>query len=289
MSSKEPVFTFAADEKVLCYHGPRIYEAKIKEVRTVVCESGAKEPNYFVHYANWNKSWDEWVPESRVLKYNDANLQKQKELIATEKSRSGTKRKKAEPVDRTKRKRGEKEDGVEGEDEHLSRPEVRIVIPDELKQKLVEDWDQIIHKNKLVKLPRENTVTKILADYLASAKGRSARSEQVATELVAGLKVYFEEALGTILLYKFERPQYLQLREEDDTTSVCDIYGPEHLLRLFTKLPSLLAHTQIEERGMTQLVHSLHDFLKHFERRAAALFTEDYDTPSAAYVKSVPL
>lgn len=25
-------------------------------------------------------SWDEWVPESRVLKYVDTNLQKQKEL-----------------------------------------------------------------------------------------------------------------------------------------------------------------------------------------------------------------
>jgi len=25
-------------------------------------------------------SWDEWVPESRVLKYVDSNLQKQKEL-----------------------------------------------------------------------------------------------------------------------------------------------------------------------------------------------------------------
>ncbi|GBP06844.1 Mortality factor 4-like protein 1 [Eumeta japonica] len=25
-------------------------------------------------------SWDEWVPESRVLKYNEANVQKQKEV-----------------------------------------------------------------------------------------------------------------------------------------------------------------------------------------------------------------
>lgn len=25
-------------------------------------------------------SWDEWVPESRVLKFNEANIQKQREL-----------------------------------------------------------------------------------------------------------------------------------------------------------------------------------------------------------------
>ena len=34
---------------------------------------------------NWlrllNSSWDEWVPENRVLKYNEAALQKQKELL----------------------------------------------------------------------------------------------------------------------------------------------------------------------------------------------------------------
>lgn len=28
-------------------------------------------------------SWDEWVPETRILKYNETNLQKQKELIKT--------------------------------------------------------------------------------------------------------------------------------------------------------------------------------------------------------------
>lgn len=28
----------------------------------------------------FNYSWDEWVPESRVLKYNEANVSKQKEV-----------------------------------------------------------------------------------------------------------------------------------------------------------------------------------------------------------------
>ena len=31
--------------------------------------------DYFV-----TSSWDEWVPEARVLKYNEASLQKQREL-----------------------------------------------------------------------------------------------------------------------------------------------------------------------------------------------------------------
>jgi hypothetical protein len=28
-------------------------------------------------------SWDEWVPESRVLRYNETNIQRQKDLLAT--------------------------------------------------------------------------------------------------------------------------------------------------------------------------------------------------------------
>ncbi|GLD70607.1 mortality factor 4-like protein 1, partial [Lates japonicus] len=39
-----------------------------------------KQIKYFIHYSGWNKNWDEWVPESRVLKYVDSNLAKQKEL-----------------------------------------------------------------------------------------------------------------------------------------------------------------------------------------------------------------
>jgi hypothetical protein len=29
MASKEPAFAFALDEKVLCFHGPQVYEAKV--------------------------------------------------------------------------------------------------------------------------------------------------------------------------------------------------------------------------------------------------------------------
>ncbi|CAG5108764.1 Similar to MORF4L1: Mortality factor 4-like protein 1 (Pongo abelii) [Cotesia congregata] len=67
---------FQEGEKVLCFHGPLIYEAKcLKSSLTK-----EKTVKYFIHYAGWNKNWDEWVPESRVLKYNETNVQKQKEV-----------------------------------------------------------------------------------------------------------------------------------------------------------------------------------------------------------------
>ncbi|KAH6939781.1 hypothetical protein HPB50_021603 [Hyalomma asiaticum] len=40
----------------------------------------AKKFSVFTGRCCMKQSWDEWVPESRVLKFNDVNLQKQKEL-----------------------------------------------------------------------------------------------------------------------------------------------------------------------------------------------------------------
>ncbi|XP_063539746.1 mortality factor 4-like protein 1 isoform X2 [Cydia strobilella] len=70
-----PKQKFAEGEKVLCFHGPLIYEAKC--LKSVTKD---KHVRYLIHYAGWNKNWDEWVPESRVLKYNEANVQRQKEV-----------------------------------------------------------------------------------------------------------------------------------------------------------------------------------------------------------------
>ena len=70
-----PKLKFGEGERILCYHGPLIYEAK--------CMKGQmkdKVTRYLIHYNGWNKNWDEWVPENRVLKFNEANLQKQREL-----------------------------------------------------------------------------------------------------------------------------------------------------------------------------------------------------------------
>ena len=33
---------------------------------------------YFIHYKGWNKNWDEWVPEARMLKFTDENVEHQK-------------------------------------------------------------------------------------------------------------------------------------------------------------------------------------------------------------------
>lgn len=69
------LFCFFSGERVLCYHGQLIYEAKL--LKTQVKDRTVK---YYIHYAGWSKNWDEWVGETRVLKYNEKNVQLQKDI-----------------------------------------------------------------------------------------------------------------------------------------------------------------------------------------------------------------
>ena len=29
---------------------------------------------YLIHYNGWSQKWDEWIPETRILKFNEVNL-----------------------------------------------------------------------------------------------------------------------------------------------------------------------------------------------------------------------
>ena len=54
----------------------------------------------------------------------------------------------------------------------------------------------------------------------------------VAEEVVEGIKDYFDGSLSALLLYKSERAQYDDIAAET-SERLSDVYGPEHLVRLF--------------------------------------------------------
>lgn len=126
--------SFTPNERVLCYHGPLIYEAKVLKAETWderTTQTGVVGPHYYVHYKGWKQTcvpfvlnslfmrpadpsypfpphlhlsldsdlllpslprpipgtdtdtagrWDEWVDASRLLKFNETNIQLQKAL-----------------------------------------------------------------------------------------------------------------------------------------------------------------------------------------------------------------
>lgn len=132
----------------------------------------------------------------------------------------------------------------------MRRPAVKIFMPDALKSILVDDWEKVTKENKVAPTPAPISVTQFLNEYeeaeMVHRRPGSADAD-ILEEVIAGIKEYFNKALGRILLYKFERNQFFEWHRQLEKghgdyagKTLCDIYGCEHLLRLFGTVSSLL-------------------------------------------------
>ncbi|KAK6257271.1 hypothetical protein QUC31_000730 [Theobroma cacao] len=276
---------FREGEKVLAFHNLRIYEAKVLKF-----DNRNNGWHYFVHYLGWNKNWDEWVAVDRLMKFTEENRQKQEALnktLAEEKkvefhtSKRGTGRVFHFKLKHPKGGRGKKRKNDSISKEKSAVPSEKIVsiqLPLTLRKQLVNDCEFITHLGKLVKLPRIPTVEDILKmylDYRSKKDGTNACSvTDSVQEIFKGIRVYFNKALPVMLLYKSERQQYDDTITEDICPST--VYGAEHLLRLFVKLPELLVRADIEEETLLELQQKLVDFLKFLQKNQNTLFLSTY-------------
>ncbi|XP_020673312.1 protein MRG1 isoform X2 [Dendrobium catenatum] len=250
-----PAFgTFSEGEKVLAYHGPCLYEAKVQKT-----EIRKDEWKYFVHYLGWSKSWDEWVVADRLLKFTEENVAKQKFLAKNQnvdkssKSGRSTQSKPRSSNDakvdkedlRNQAPRGKKRKGQTGTEEKSMRSVEKLAMlqfPPTLKKQLVDDWEFVT---------------------------------QLVAEILKGIRCYFDKALPLMLLYKKERQQYQEAVH--DNISPSSIYGAEHLLRLFVKLPELLSYVNMEEDALGKLQQKLLDLLKFLQKNQNLFFLSTYN------------
>ncbi|KAF4637748.1 hypothetical protein G7Y89_g325 [Cudoniella acicularis] len=185
--------------------------------------------------------------------------------------------------------------GDSQEETFHARPSIKILIPDHLKALLVDDWENVTKNQQLVPLPSAHPVNSILDDYFEYEKPRrqlgSAHAD-ILEEVVAGLKDYFEKCLGRILLYRFERAQYTEVREawmsskgELSGKGPGDTYGAEHLCRLLVSLPELIAQTNMDTQSVTRLREELSKMSNWLGRNAEKYFIKEYETPSQQYVE----
>ncbi|BGP04791.1 Esa1p-associated factor [Rhodotorula toruloides] len=298
-----PKLAYAENEKALCFHGPLMYEAKVLKAefwQKGSNKSGAVGPHYFVHYKGWKQTWDEWVPEERLNKWNEENIRKQKALMEAQRLRDIAEREAARAEEAAKAKgamgtaamggrgtaRGQKR-GREGEteDEYMKRPEIKISIPDNLKIQLVDDWEAITKNQQLVPLPRVPNVDVILDEWLIYLQNEEEEKKRIAAEVAAGIGLYFNKALGNNLLYRFERGQYQEQykRLQGTNKGMSSVYGGEHLLRLFVNLPELLAHTSLDPESMAVLKDNIQQFLQWMDLNRRVLFLPEYIGTSSGY------
>uniref|UniRef100_A0A3Q3FSS9 Mortality factor 4-like protein 1 n=1 Tax=Labrus bergylta TaxID=56723 RepID=A0A3Q3FSS9_9LABR len=290
---QDPKPKFQEGERVLCFHGPLLYEAKCVKINIK-----DKHIKYFIHYSGWNKNWDEWVPESRVLKYVDSNLQKQKELQRANQKTKKNKQKTpgagegtssgGEPTHPPRKKRARVDPTVESEETFINRVEVKVKIPEELKPWLVDDWDLITRQKQLFHLPAKKNVDAVLEDYANYKKSRgnsdNHKDTAIETPWSLGSGNISMSCWGTQLLYKFERPQYADILANHPDTSMSQIYGAPHLLRLFVRIGAMLAYTPLDEKSLALLLSYLQDFLKYLVKNSASLFNaSDYEVAPPEY------
>lgn len=255
---------FYQGEKVLAFFKNHVYPAKVQKV-----EVRLKEWRFFVHYLGWKKKWDEWVSMDCLMKLTEENLQKQVVL---------NKRTSAEKTTKTvARGKKRKNESVSKEDNLTPEKLLSILLPSTLKKQLVDDCEFITHLGKLVQLPRNPNVEDILEKYLDHRlkKDGAAIADSV-QEIVHGLQCYFDKALPAMLLYKSERQQYQEAIA--DHVSPSTVYGAEHLLRLFVKLPEMLYSANIDEETLKELHQKLLDFLKFLQKNQSSLFLSTYQT-----------
>lgn len=164
---------------------------------------------------------------------------------------------------------------VEDEEEYQLKIEVKIKLPDELKQILVDDWDCINRQRKLLEVPAKITVEDILENYVAFKKQQSSKTANVnniRTDITAGLIEYFNVMLGSQLLYKFERPQYSEILQAHPNTPMCKLYGAYHFLRLFVNLGKTLAYTALDPKYIQTLYDNLNDIFKYLIKNSSQYF-----------------
>jgi len=252
--------------------------------------------------------WDEWAPASRLLKLNEENVAVQKALQAQasaanasaassskHKSGGGHKDGSASKAGASMRKdggRGTKR-GRE-EDEGNKKPEMKLNVPEVLKVKLVDDWEAVTKNNQLVPVPRTPTVVEILEEFCDYAKTSSnlREADLLTSTIVSGLQVYFDKSLGANLLYRFERPQYAEIRKRYITgpkviigqeKEMSAIYGAEHFLRMLVSLPQMVATSTMDPESVSLLKDYVNELFVWMVQERDRLFVREYESASLQY------
>ncbi|KAL9059888.1 MAG: hypothetical protein Q9162_000958 [Coniocarpon cinnabarinum] len=251
MAPKVPAPLYKEGERVFCFHGPMLYEAKIQVVGSPTKErSKDGEQMYRVHYKGWKATWDDTVVESRIKPINEETIAERNALkeeldpapkhkptkastssATTNKARKSTggavnsdrdSEARSSGVGGRKRGHDALESQLQQEEHFLARPTLPLPIPEPLKSLLVDDWENITKNLQLIPLPHPRaTVSALLTDWQAreEAKRVNPTDRQILEEVIKGLEEYFNRCLGRILLYRLERQQWLEVLGSMESTA----------------------------------------------------------------------
>jgi hypothetical protein len=152
----------------------------------------------------------------------------------------------------------------------------KIPLHASLKKHLVDDWTLITKvPQRLVSLPKpaHATVSSIITEFIASKTvkkedpGSDDADSFFVQELMQGMALFFNRSLPILLLYRQERQQLQLLQETHPSMDFCDLYGAEHLLRLYVRLPRLLNNVQCS--SLDKILSTIIAFLKFLQKNSS--------------------
>jgi len=144
-----------------------------------------------------------------------------------------------------------------------------LQLPSLLHRALIFDWEFVVGKRRVYTLPRDFTVRAVATMYSSSAdvvKEKEVEISKLRAAFAASICSYFDALTRQRLLYNAaELKQHDRLRKQaGGTFSAADVYGAEHLIRLLSCMPELLAAVKPDADKEKQAAAVFHDFLKFF-------------------------
>ena len=148
---------------------------------------------------------------------------------------------------------------------------LELSLPAVLRLQLLADMDAVAREGRSVPLPRRPCVREVLARYVELRTPRSkTKADASVAEVAEGLLRYFDEALPRVLLYAEEK--FLHAQWMVSGTKPSEVYGAEHFLRLFVRLPDLLPYHRLDPASQDLLQERLQDVLHYLSKHRAKYF-----------------
>lgn len=196
-------------------------------------------------------------------------------------------------------------DAVQWKDLKLAN---RLRLPFTLKKILVDEWELIGQQQHtddipsscettgarirrvLPNLPSPIPIKSILDQYLKGKLDMFEKKDSrqaVWVEMVNGISTCFDQFLPLILYYQ-EQAQYNAMmlngffadgNDVQKKHTPIHVYGCEHLLRLITKLPSLLADSETSMNELKSIIAKVGDLLRFLQKNQSTFFVQTYRSP----------
>uniref|UniRef100_L7JLU7 Histone acetylase complex subunit n=1 Tax=Pyricularia oryzae (strain P131) TaxID=1143193 RepID=L7JLU7_PYRO1 len=158
----------------------------------------------------------------------------------------------------------------EKEDAFQNRPSIKLVMPDHLKAMLVDDWENITKSQQLVPLPHPHPFDEVVKEYMdweIPHRPEDSAEKDLLEETMAGLREYFNRALGRILLYKFVARKLIQTSQPP------------------MSLPELVAQTNMDQQSVNRLREEITKFTNWLGKNYTKYFVSEYETPGPDYIE----